>query len=379
MCINQRYFGLLIVTAVILLDITQIAYVLTSELNDGRSSSSLLKTLYGLKQGNAVHVDGFDEDICGRTPVFTENLPEAWTRAYCRPSDKKKKLMSALSGRTSRSERRRGQTRMSHGYRARPGEYPSYVELEYEGYQSDSICGGVLVGRDLVLSTASCVPSGIRGGTAKMGLYNTTMKEQVREIKVKSLCTMKEYDGHPFTPEYDVVLLQLKSLVQYSDYIQPVCLAMRGWHRPEATCVAVGNGYMKNSGKRARNLIGVPMRRDCDFTYDLSLKSRSCYTSVDFTLQGSPCEGDWGGPMYCTDRCNFTADTQAGFRRQYLVGLASFGPIHGCIHGKTQNVFYTDIFKLKEQIETLFSSCYTGRLSGRPMNQVQLKHLQLDK
>lgn len=321
------------------------------------------------------------DELCGWTPAFKGGWPKAWTSPYC---------LDKLSGETSKTGSAgkkmkhrtfsRGQKRMSHGYKVRPGEFPSFVRLKFIAANGTEMsCAGALISRGMVLTTGSCWPKEpVTFAKAYMGVHGVTRTEQIVERFIVRFCVPWEYDLNPYIPNYDVAMILLNEPVDFTDYIQPAGLPLREFSPEENVCIAVGEGNMRNSGEPAKNLIALPMDSGCNAS-GLPMDSRSCFSSAYDQFTGAPCEGDWGGPVYCMDRCKGFDNPERGFRRQTLVGLASFGPLHGCTPNIKQNTIYSDLLKLRLVLSKVLYGCFgsVGQTIEQtsPIDQVRVYEL----
>lgn len=302
------------------------------------------KTLRGFKANHQAYgiVDGYDLDKCGRTPLVT--WPNEWLNSFC--AHRIRKL------------RRSHSKRISQGYAIRPGEFPSYVELMFRGPGVEIQCGGVLVGPDRVLTSASCLVDGVNSGRARLGLVDSSQEDPEVQVRfVSNFCKMSGYLSDLYEPLYDVGLVQLMEPAEFTDRVQPACIS-RQELSPNAVCLAVGNGFQDNMGPASAKVVALPMSRNCTYP-NLDLESRDCYSSHFDTIMGVPCLGDWGGPMYCMDRCDSGRPTGDSVARQFVVGLASFsfGGSYGCQSHVKQDVIYASLMKLGAQLGKLFESC----------------------
>uniref|UniRef100_A0A8C6L2L1 Acrosin n=1 Tax=Nothobranchius furzeri TaxID=105023 RepID=A0A8C6L2L1_NOTFU len=113
-------------------------------------------------------------------------------------------------------------TRIIGGQDASPGSWPWQVALKWSGF---AYCGGSLITNQWVLTAAHCITSYCLNFTsAHLGLNNLSSSNPKEEIR-----TLEHFICHPEynknTLENDLCLLKLSSPVNFTSYIQPVCLA----------------------------------------------------------------------------------------------------------------------------------------------------------
>uniref|UniRef100_A0A3Q2DQT1 Peptidase S1 domain-containing protein n=1 Tax=Cyprinodon variegatus TaxID=28743 RepID=A0A3Q2DQT1_CYPVA len=107
------------------------------------------------------------------------------------------------------------------GQDAQPGAWPWQVYFT----TNDSSCGGSLINDQWVLTAAHCIN--------RDDLYHTDVHLGVTQLDVSSPNKLTRKlseiichpDYHSFTSENDICLLKLSAPINFTNYIQPVCLA----------------------------------------------------------------------------------------------------------------------------------------------------------
>lgn len=111
-----------------------------------------------------------------------------------------------------------------------PGEWPWHVAVYYvsdQGRTREYKCGGTLINRSFVLTTASCARYGVDRpeGAILVELGQHNLREsfaQTQQFSVIRAIVHESYQQGEH--KYDIGVLQLKTLANYSDYVQPVCM-----------------------------------------------------------------------------------------------------------------------------------------------------------
>uniref|UniRef100_A0A3Q2DR87 chymotrypsin n=1 Tax=Cyprinodon variegatus TaxID=28743 RepID=A0A3Q2DR87_CYPVA len=112
-------------------------------------------------------------------------------------------------------------SRIIGGQDAQPGAWPWQVYFT----TNDSSCGGSLINDQWVLTAAHCIN--------RDDLYHTDVHLGVTQLDVSSPNKLTRKlseiichpDYHSFTSENDICLLKLSAPINFTNYIQPVCLA----------------------------------------------------------------------------------------------------------------------------------------------------------
>ncbi|XP_066468940.1 elastase-1-like [Tiliqua scincoides] len=212
-------------------------------------------------------------------------------------------------------------TRIVGGRDAEVGAWPWQISLQVyqfgKGY--NHVCGGSLINNNVVVTAAHCVnlvrdPELWRVviGIHRLDRYQSQMVMS----RVSAITIHSDYGKNSF--ENDIALLKLIRTIEYSDYIQPICL-------PKASvlvtrmnsCYVTGWGLTKDKGRSRHILqeaqVKIVPEHICKKWYGEKLtRNMVCAGSES----GNTCQGDSGGPLMChfPNATNF-----------YLIGITSFG------------------------------------------------------
>lgn len=111
-----------------------------------------------------------------------------------------------------------------------PGEFPWHASLHRtKGLGSEYICGGFIASDRIVITAAHCVtaPNGYQVVpnvlSVRLGLYELlSMTRNTQEHRVQRIQRHDNYTGMSY--KHDIALLFLKTIVEFGDYVQPICL-----------------------------------------------------------------------------------------------------------------------------------------------------------
>ncbi|XP_078088037.1 enteropeptidase [Mustelus asterias] len=216
----------------------------------------------------------------------------------------------------------KGVGRIVGGKDAIEGSWPWIVSLRFG---SRHMCGATLLSEQWVVSAAHCVygrnlePSHWK---AVLGLHtqlNLTYP-QTQSQRIDRILMNPHYNKR--TKDSDIALMHLVSPVNYSEFIQPICLPARTQQfLPGMMCNIAGWGAVAKNGPPASVLqeakIPLVSKRKCQQQlpqYNIT-QNMICAGYEDGGVD--TCQGDSGGPLICKQGSEW-----------FLAGVTSFG--HGC-------------------------------------------------
>ncbi|XP_040440240.1 enteropeptidase [Falco naumanni] len=210
-------------------------------------------------------------------------------------------------------------TRIVGGSDARRGTWPWIVSLHFN---SRPICGASLVSDEWLVTAAHCVygrqlkPSQWK---AVLGLYDQS--DMTQPATVVQIIDQIVINPHYVkrTKDSDIALMHLQYKVQYTDYIQPICLPEKNQQfLPGIYCSVAGWGRIMNEGPTSDILqeakVPLILNEKCQQQMpEYTITENMICAGYDMGGVDS-CQGDSGGPLTSEDG-----------NKWFLVGVTSFG------------------------------------------------------
>lgn len=200
-------------------------------------------------------------------------------------------------------------------------EFPWLVHVRFSNMEYDlqfaDRCNGVLISNRYVLTDADCGAESIK---VKIGEYNTNQtvscdssskikdcNEPVYDVAVEEIIR----DGNRLNGPNDFTLLRLRTPVEYSDFVRPICLPIDQRKRPNhESLVFSGWGAANDSGIAKKRLSYSIVNDDICYSEEEYLEKKIKVANVSFICTAPPakptgvaCSGEHGGPfMYSLTR-----------------------------------------------------------------------------
>ncbi|XP_036737451.2 enteropeptidase [Manis pentadactyla] len=229
------------------------------------------------------------------------------------------------------------------GNNAQEGAWPWLTALYYNG---QLLCGASLVSNDWLVSAAHCVYGrnlGTSTWKAVLGLHMTSnlTSPQIVTRLIDQIVINPHYDKR--RKDNDVAIMHLEFKVNYTDYIQPICLPDKNQVLPPGRiCSIAGWGRVVHQGPTANILqeADVPLlgNEKCQQQmpeYNIT-ENMICAGYEEGGIDS--CQGDSGGPLMCQEN-----------NRWFLAGVTSYG--HQCARPNRPGV-YARVLRFTEWIQS---------------------------
>ncbi|XP_006216822.2 enteropeptidase [Vicugna pacos] len=202
---------------------------------------------------------------------------------------------------------------------AREGAWPWVVALYYD---NKLLCGASLVSRDWLVSAAHCVYGRNLEPTkwkAILGLHMTSnlTSPQIVTRQIDQIVINPHYNRR--RKDSDIAMMHLEFKVNYTDYIQPICLPEENQvFPPGRICSIAGWGTVAYQGPPADVLqeADVPLLSNEKCQQQMPEYNITANMVCAGYEEGGvdSCQGDSGGPLMCEEN-----------NRWFLAGVTSFG------------------------------------------------------
>ncbi|XP_075707331.1 enteropeptidase [Rhinoderma darwinii] len=217
------------------------------------------------------------------------------------------------------------------GTNAAVGSWPWIVSLYFNGRQ---VCGATLVSNEWLVSAAHCVygrnliPANWKAVLGMHDSFNLTYPQTESRL-IDQIVINPHYNRR--TKDSDIIMMHLELQVNYTDYIQPVCLPeSQEVFPPGLNCTIAGWGRTQSQGPVPNILqeAKVPLisNEKCQQQMpEYNITNTMVCAGYDEGGIDS-CQGDSGGPLMCQVE-----------NRWILVGVTSFGV--GCAQPNRPGVY----------------------------------------
>ncbi|XP_070499055.1 chymotrypsin-like protease CTRL-1 [Chironomus tepperi] len=238
------------------------------------------------------------------------------------------------------------------GEATKPGEYPWNVALTKP--DKTFFCGGVLLDNNHVVTAAHCIIGkqnmykfGTNDVVVTIGAHDLKMRERHRiTVAVKSIRVHPDWNPLLQSYDADIAVLELVKSVQYTDYIQPICLI-----EPNSPISSLTDGEVVGFGKSEKanhetiaQRINTPIQSNekcIKSGQHESLVSHRAFCGGSANGTGV-CLGDSGSGLFVFKNGKF-----------YLRGIVS-ASLRGSLYGCNVNTYavFTDVIKFHSWVKS---------------------------
>jgi len=236
--------------------------------------------------------------------------------------------------------------RILNGMITKTDEFPWTVQLWYANLawnRQTTVCAGVLINADHVVTAAHCVNSLLLGSKrlrlekVRLGEWNTSSvydcnepgdcANPVEDIPVAQVFEHENYDPRSPSKENDIAVIRLARKVSYSDFIRPICLPIGELANKDfggVDLTAAGWGRTETAAKSDVKLKVTLRGVDSPYCASVYRPSQVIVGTRHLCAGGErgsdTCSGDSGAPLMGFDESNRLRQFW------YLAGVVSFGP-----------------------------------------------------
>ncbi|KAM9801675.1 transmembrane protease serine 5 [Neosynchiropus ocellatus] len=224
------------------------------------------------------------------------------------------------------------------GGEATLGSWPWQVSLYYN---NDYFCGGSVITRQWILTAAHCVHNtrvpDLSSWTVYAGIVERTSTNMAQQNghAVEKIIHHEDYNSRD--TDSDIALMKLRTPLDFSDTIRPICLPQYNYDPPSGTQCWIsgwghtvpleGKGPTKLSEALKEAAVPIISTKKCNSScmYDGMITPRMlCAGYTDGKMDA--CQGDSGSPLVCQDDDVWR-----------LIGVVSWG--NGCAQPNYPGVY----------------------------------------
>jgi len=225
-----------------------------------------------------------------------------------------------------------GETRITGGTKASPGEFPYIVSLQKFNATTGTykhFCAGTIYDTTHIVTAGHCVYNQLNSTQniqVVAGAYDITKNETSQQrVTISSICLHPNYTSGGSAGSYDIAVLTLNSSLTFNNFVSGLNLSAAG-HFPSGNCIIPGWGNQfpvssiacigSNTLLKATTAVMSPLMCSLSYPgYSAALKTAICASATLFNPLAGTCQGDSGGPFICSD----------GNNGKYLAGVVSWG------------------------------------------------------
>jgi len=196
--------------------------------------------------------------------------------------------------------------RIVNGTETSPNKYPFFAALSYNNGGRQIFCGASLISSRWVMTAAHCVdfikPAMLNDYQVILGSHNLNNPSAFeRTVDIEQIILHEDWDSQ--NVRNDIALIKLRSPIQSTSKISPVCLPFNNIaaNIVDENALTMGYGSIKYNGQRTTTLhevyLKVKSTDSCRETYEDYITQVTDKMICTYENQKDACKGDSGGPL----------------------------------------------------------------------------------
>uniref|UniRef100_R4FJ67 SP1-Lol-1 n=1 Tax=Uroteuthis noctiluca TaxID=78427 RepID=R4FJ67_9MOLL len=231
---------------------------------------------------------------------------------------------------------------LASGSDAGPCEFPHMVYLDLHFSPGRSFCGGSILDKNYILTSARCLNGDLNDITVHIGSIKKNSGTQV--IKGKEWFLHPDFQLTSKKIVNDIALVKLEKEIVFDVCVQAISLPTKGQQLSDK-CYITGWGFLTDDLQPTRSLkkavVGVISTQKCQKQFPGIFPDQHICIGDQTYMGPSSCLGDSGGPLTCTNPAD---------NKSVVAGVASYS--YSCNQGfsvftNTEN--FVDWVKTKMQ------------------------------
>ena len=236
------------------------------------------------------------------------------------------------------------------GQPAEKNEFPWQVALVYR-FQQSPFCGGSLISSNTVLTAAHCETL-LSVFRVHVGEHDVTVEDGEQKIEPSTWISHPGYMADTY--DLDIAIIRLKTVVQFSYAVAPICLPNQNQNYEQRESMITGWGTTESFGPTTSVLFEVDVATITNDQCTINTLYKPEEITANMICAARPgkdsCQGDSGGPLIAYE---------GGGRYFSIIGVVSWG--YGCAKDYAPGVYS----RVQTQVEWIMEQM-RGETCSRP-------------